>query len=70
VRNKVVTYVTTAIGLVAGLAWNDAIKSIIEHLFPVAQNTIIAKLFYALLTTVVLAVVSMYLSRFSSEVKK
>jgi hypothetical protein len=69
VRNKVVTYITAAIGLIAGLAWNDAIKELIEHLFPVSQNTIIAKLLYALFITVLLAAASVYLAKFTSQDK-
>jgi hypothetical protein len=70
VRNKVVMYITTAIGLIAGLAWNDAIKALIEDLFPVSKNTILAKVFYALIITVLLAIVSVYLARFSSQEEK
>jgi hypothetical protein len=70
VRNKVVTYITTAIGLIAGLAWNDAIKELIENLFPVSKNTILAKIFYALIITILLAVVSVYLARLSSKERK
>jgi len=33
VKQKIVTYVIAGFGLVAGLAWNDAIKSLIEYFF-------------------------------------
>jgi len=45
-------YITTALGLVAGLAWNDAIKAFIEHFFPLDKNTVFAKFLYAVLITV------------------
>jgi hypothetical protein len=70
VRNKIVTYITTAIGLIAGLAWNDAIRELIENLFPVSKNTILAKILYALIITILLAIVSVYLARFSSREEK
>lgn len=61
VRKKVAGYITAGFGLVAGLAWNDAIRSFIEELFPTAQNTIIAKFVYAFFITIVLVVISAYL---------
>ena len=33
VTEKMFGYILTAFGLVAGLAWNDAIKSLIEYFF-------------------------------------
>ena len=53
VKAKTVAYISTAFGLVAGLAWNDAIKALIESLFPLAKNTLLAKFVYAVLVTVV-----------------
>jgi len=61
VREKVSGYILTALGLVAGLAWNDAIKSLIESLFPKNSNSITVKFIYALLITTVVVVVSTYL---------
>ena len=63
INKKTVTYIVTALGLVAGLAWNDAIKSLIEYFFPLAQNTLMAKFVYAVLMTIVLAIVAIYLTR-------
>jgi hypothetical protein len=63
INKKTVTYIVTALGLVAGLAWSDAVKSLIEYLFPLAQNTLTAKFVYAILMTIVLAIVAIYLTR-------
>ena len=63
INKKTVTYIVTALGIVAGLAWNDAVKSLIEYFFPLAQNTLMVKFVYAILMTVVLAIVAMYLTR-------
>jgi hypothetical protein len=46
-RQRTFGYITAAFGLVAGLAWNDAIKSLIEELFPLSQNTLVVKFAYA-----------------------
>jgi hypothetical protein len=64
IRNKVAGYIVGAFGLVAGLAWNDAIKSLIEYFFPSEQNGLKAKFSYAILITVVVVLVSVYVVRF------
>jgi len=51
------------LGLVAGLAWNDAIKALIEELFPVGRNSVLAKFIYAALITLIVVVVGAYLVR-------
>ena len=61
VRKRTVTYITAALGLVVGLAWNEAIKSVIEYLFPLGQNTMAAKIIYAALMTVVLVFATAYI---------
>ena len=63
VNKKLITYITAGFGLVAGLAWNDAIKSLIEYFFPTTQNTMVAKFIYALAFTVFLAFITFYLNR-------
>ncbi|MFZ2226293.1 MAG: DUF5654 family protein [Candidatus Moraniibacteriota bacterium] len=70
VRNRTIGYVLAAFGLVAGLAWNDAIKAGIEYFFPQDQNGLKAKLVYALIITVVVAVVSFYLARLEKKEEK
>ena len=67
IRLKTITYITAALGLVVGLAWNEAIKSVITYLFPLDQNTIVAKIIYALLVTVILAFATAYILK---ETKK
>ncbi|MCR4279728.1 MAG: DUF5654 family protein [Candidatus Zambryskibacteria bacterium] len=49
-------YISAALGLVAGLAWNDAIKELIETAFPLSRNTIGVKFLYAILVTVVVII--------------
>ncbi|MBI2010717.1 MAG: hypothetical protein HYS89_00555 [Candidatus Colwellbacteria bacterium] len=56
-----------ALGLVVGLAWNDAIKTLIEYLFPLKQNTIAAKFFYAIIITIVLVLITAYIIRKPKE---
>lgn len=63
VRERTLGYVIAAFGLVAGLAWNDAIKALIEYLFPLQENTLSAKIIYALLITLVVVICTIYLNR-------
>ncbi|OGF73512.1 hypothetical protein A2W48_00115 [Candidatus Giovannonibacteria bacterium RIFCSPHIGHO2_12_44_12] len=67
VREKTFGYILAALGLVAGLAWNEAIKSVIEYFYPASQNGLAAKFIYAILITVVVVLISTYLVRLSSK---
>lgn len=60
-RKQVFGYIIAAFGLVAGLAWNDAIKIAIEYVFPFSTETIIAKLIYAIIITAIVVLLSIYL---------
>lgn len=67
IRKRTVGYIVTALGLVAGLAWNDAIKSLIEYFFPQNQSGFQAKIAYASIITLVAVLVSVYLMRLFEE---
>jgi Na+/proline symporter len=69
-QDKLKGYVVAAFGLVAGLAWNEAIKSLIEYFFPLNKNTILAKFIYAILITFVLVFVTVYISRLLTKKEK
>jgi len=56
-------YIGAGFGLVAGLAWNDAIKSSIEYLFPLEKNSLTAKFAYAVLMTLVVVVIGLSLAK-------
>jgi len=66
---KMVGFLTGAFGLVAGLAWNDAIKALIEYFFPLDKNSLTAKFVYATVLTIVLVVVTIYLVKFFKKRK-
>ena len=61
VKSRVVGYVTAAFALVAGLAWDEAIRALLEYLFPIDRSTMLAKFIYAGAMTFILVVVSVYL---------
>jgi len=60
-RNQVITMIVTSFGLIAGLAWNEAIKSVIEHFFPTGDG-MFAKLIYAFLLTILVVFVTFTLT--------
>ncbi len=66
-KEKVFGYIMTAFGLVVGLAWNEAIKEMIDLLFPLEQNSIWAKFLYALLLTFLIIIITNYLFRKKEE---
>ncbi len=63
VTQKSLDYVLAAFGLVAGFAWNEAIKALIEYIFPLEQNNLVAKFIYAIALTLILVLVSLYLAK-------
>ena len=67
VKKQLLTYMIASLGLIAGLAWNEAIKGLIEYLFPLSQNTIQAKFLYAMFMTLLIVTISYYLARLMQE---
>ena len=63
IRERTLGYMLGAFGLVAGLAWNDAIQSLIGYLFPLPENTLPAKFLYAIIISFVVVMISVYISR-------
>ncbi len=63
IHQQTLGYILAAFGIIAGLAWNEAIKSLIETLFPVSANTLLAKFVYAVLVTLAVVLITVYLSR-------
>jgi len=66
VRSRTVTALTTALGLVAGLAWNNAINALITQFFPSPGKNIPALFLYAFLLTIAVAVLAYYMNRLFS----
>jgi hypothetical protein len=70
IRERTISYILAAFGLVVGLAWNDAIRSFIEYIFPLQQNSLLAKFIYALLLTIVLVLISIYFTKLFQREEK
>ena len=67
IRQQTVGYILAAFGLVAGLAWNEAIRSFIDYFVPFSGNTLVVKFTYAVMVTLLVVIVSNYLSRLIEE---
>jgi Ca2+/Na+ antiporter len=61
--DQAIGYILGAFGLVAGLAWNDAVQSLIREVFPLSVNSVWAKFVYAVFVTLIVVAVSLYLRR-------
>lgn len=60
---------TASLGLVAALAWNDAVQALFQYIFG-AQSNLAAKFFYAILVTVLIVVVTFRLSKIIARLKR
>lgn len=63
ILDRVSGYILAAFGLVAGLAWNDAIKALIDYFFPLNKDSIPAKFLYASIMTVLVVIITLYIMR-------
>lgn len=59
VRERTISLLIGGFGLVAAIAWNDAVKALIEYLFPLEKNSLTAKFIYAIVMTAVLVIVTL-----------
>jgi TRAP-type C4-dicarboxylate transport system permease small subunit len=69
VLEKTLQLATAAFGLVAALAWNDAIQTLFAQIFGEAAD-ITAKFIYALLVTGIVVLVTIRLARLQERVTK
>lgn len=69
ILEKMSTLVTAGFGLVAALAWNNAIKALFEAVFG-TQSNIIAMFVYAAVVTVIVVLVTVKLGRLVNRAKE
>jgi TRAP-type C4-dicarboxylate transport system permease small subunit len=68
---KIVTLMTGAMGLVAALAWNDAIRKLFERVFGTqGSGDITAMFIYAAIITAAVVLVTYRLARIVEKMKK
>lgn len=66
-KQQTLSFLVAALGLVAGLAWNEAIKDLIDKFFPMGRDSVLAKFFYAILVTLLVVTLTIYLTRLFSN---
>jgi len=70
VLEKVSSLATAGFGLVAALAWNDAIKAVFAEFFPSPGDNILALIAYALVITILVVIITIQLGRAVNLAKK
>ena len=70
VLEKMASLATAGFGLVAALAWNDAIKAVFAQFFPKPGDNIAALVGYALVITILVVIVTIQLGRAVNLAKK
>ena len=68
ILDKMSALITAAFGLVAALAWNEAIKSIFKEVFGTAES-IVPMLTYAIVVTVIAVILTIMVARAVSKAK-
>ena len=67
-RKTFITLILGGFGLVAALAWNDAIQGLLNELLP-KQSGLIGKFFYAIVITLIVVILSSQLGKPSGKEK-
>jgi len=65
-KNNFTTLLISALGLLAALTWQEAIKEAIIKLLP-GQNTVVYKFYIAITVTIISVTATYFLSKFKSE---
>ena len=66
VIEKIAALITAAFGLIAALAWNEAIQEIFRLVFG-DQSGIWAMLFYAVVVTIIAVVITIWIGRVAEK---
>jgi len=68
VLDKIAALVTAAFGLVAALAWNDAIKAVFKEVFGTA-DAVGPMLIYAIMVTIIAVILTIIVARAAAKAK-
>jgi hypothetical protein len=66
-KENFITLIVSALGLVAALSWNDAIKTAIATLFP--ESDLLYKFYVAVVVTTMAVIITYFLSRIKTNGK-
>ena len=70
ILDKFSQLIMTALGLVAALAWNDAIQTLFQQYLGTAGGALAAKIFYAVFVTFIVIFATIVVSRAAERAKK
>lgn len=70
IMNKVLTLFTAAFGVVAALAWDDAVKSLFQRYYPFPGTGLEAKFSYAIGVTIIAVIVTAFFAGMLSKEEK
>jgi len=68
VSAQILNLATSSLGLVAALAWNDAVQAIFKEYFPTGSG-VAAKIVYALVVSVLIVIITINLTKLSRIAK-
>jgi len=66
IKEKMLTLILAGFGLVASLAWNDAIQTLFKVIFPKSEG-VIGKFIYAVIITILVVVITLQLKKISEK---
>lgn len=66
IKEQIRTLIAGALGLVAALAWNEAVKALFEKIFGDASG-LVAKFLYAIIVTIIVVWVINKLSKLAAQ---
>ncbi|HUT21842.1 MAG TPA: DUF5654 family protein [Candidatus Bipolaricaulota bacterium] len=69
VLEKLSALIIAGFGLVAALAWNDAIKALFNKFFPAPSGNLVAGLIYAVAITAIVVIVTIQFGRMIRRAK-
>jgi len=67
VKERMTTLMLAGFGIVAALAWNEAIRGLFDTFLPDKSASLIGKFIYALLITIIVVIISLQLKRVSEK---
>ena len=68
ILDKIAALIAAAFGLVAALAWNDAIKALFKEVFGTSDH-LGAMLAYAIVVTIIAVILTIFVARAASKAK-
>lgn len=70
VMDKLTALIAAAFGLVAALAWNNAIQTLFVRIFGPTPNQLLAMMGYAVVVTIIAVLVTVWVGRITNRIKE